>query len=81
MGYVGVLAVVLLACAVLVVIGAEWPRLGARLGADARGRRSRARRKRSLVVVEGDRDEFAESVKRDLDDLPVIEERDDHSRR
>jgi hypothetical protein len=81
MGDVGVLAVVLLGCAVLVVIGAEWPRLSARLGADARGRRSRARRKRSFKVVEGDSDEFAESVQRDLENLPVLGERDDRSRR
>jgi hypothetical protein len=81
MGDVGVLAVVLLGCAVLVLIGAEWPRLSGRLGADARGRRLRARRKRSFTVVEGDSDEFAESVQRDLENLPVLGERDDSTRR
>jgi hypothetical protein len=31
-------------------------------------------------VIQGDRDDFAESVKRDLDRLPVIEEHDDRHR-
>ena len=61
-----VLAVVLIACAVLIVIGAEWPRLTAkaRAGGEARTRRERDRRKTHLRVIQGDRDEFAESVKR-----------------
>ena len=74
-----VLAVVLIACAVLLVIGAEWPRLtaGARAGTERRAHRDRDRRKAQLRVIQGDRDDFAESVKRDLDRLPVIEEHDD----
>jgi hypothetical protein len=76
---VSVLAVVLLACAVLVVIGAEWPRLASKVrsGGEKRTRRERDRRKSQLRVIQGDRDDFAESVKRDLDRLPVIEEHDD----
>jgi hypothetical protein len=78
---VSVLAVVLIACAVLLVIGAEWPRLSSRfhLG-EPRPRRRRTRPKPELHVIHGDSDEFAESVRRDLDRLPVIEERDDRRR-
>ncbi len=77
-----VLAVVLIACAVLIVIGAEWSRLTARAraGGEARVRRERDRRKTQLRVIQGDRDDFAESVKRDLEQLPVIEEHDDPRR-
>ena len=77
-----ILAIVLIACAVLVVIGAEWPRLTAGLRAreEARAKRERTRRKAELRVVTGDRDDFAESVRRDLDRLPVIEENDDRRR-
>jgi hypothetical protein len=39
------LSVALLACAVLAVIGAEWPKLSERLGLEARRKRQRARRK------------------------------------
>jgi hypothetical protein len=82
MGLVGTFAIVLLACAVLLLIGAEWPRLSGLVGADARARRSRRRRKEKLTVIEGDgTDEFAASVQRDLANLPVIEEHDDRSRR
>jgi hypothetical protein len=79
---VSILAVVLIACAVLVVIGAEWPRLtaGWRSREQARRRAERTRRKAELQVIHGDRDDFAESVRRDLDQLPVIEERDDPRR-
>jgi hypothetical protein len=79
---VSILAVVLIACAVLVVIGAEWPRLtsGLRARNEAKVRRERSRRKAELRVVHGDRDDFAESVRRDLDRLPVIEEKDDRRR-
>lgn len=78
-----VLAIVLLACAVLVVVGAEWPRLTAKLraGDEPRAKKERNERKAQLRVIQGDRDDFAESVKRDLDRLPVIEERDDRPRR
>lgn len=70
------LFVALLACAVGVLIGAEWPRLAQRLGAPARERRSRARRKAKLRVVPSDSEEFAASVRRDLDRLPTIEDYD-----
>jgi hypothetical protein len=73
------LFIALLAGAVVVLIGAEWPRLARRFGLDARRSRERARRKASLRVVQGDEDEteeFARSVERDLAKLPTIEERD-----
>ena len=76
----GLVAIVLLACAVLVLLGAEWPRLSKRFGSEARAGRARARRKSGFTVIEGE-DEFAASVERDLANLPVIEERDDRSRR
>jgi len=80
-GPVSWLYIALLALAVAVVVGAEWPRLGARLGksvgADARRRRERAKRKASLRVVQTtDADDFAASVERDLANLPTIEETD-----
>jgi hypothetical protein len=82
MGVMDVLAIGLLVCAVLVLIGAEWSRLGPRLGSEAWTGRARARRKRRLKVVGGQRDDdFVASVQRDLEDLPVIEEKDDRSRR
>ena len=74
--------VVLLALAVIVLIGAEWPRLEQRLGLDARQRRARDRRKANLRLVKpepeepADADEFAASVERDLANLPTIGERD-----
>ena len=74
----------LLACAVLVLVGAEWPRLTERFGAPAWAARSRPKRKRNLKLVqgeEGEGDDFRRSVERDLDSLPVLEERDDSSRR
>jgi hypothetical protein len=82
MSAVSVLAVVLIACAILLVIGAEWPRLGAsaKIGAGRRPKRRRSRSRAQLRVIEGDSDDFAESVRRDLDRLPVIEERDDRRR-
>ena len=66
-------AVVLLACAVLVLVGAEWPRLDARFGGEARRRRERARRKQGLKVLRSESDDFAASVERDLANLPTIE--------
>jgi hypothetical protein len=74
--------IAVLAAALVVVIGAEWSRLSSLLGADARRTRERRRRKASLRVIRSDADEpgetddFAESVRRDLDALPTIEERD-----
>jgi hypothetical protein len=80
---VGLFAVVLLVSAVLLLVAAEWPRLSGRLGADARASRTRRRRKSELTVIHGDGedDDFAASVERDLANLPVIGERDDRSRR
>jgi hypothetical protein len=73
------LSIALLAAAVVVLVAAEWPRLGARFGSDARRSRDRARRKSNLRVVESERsdtEEFAASVERDLSLLPTIEERE-----
>jgi hypothetical protein len=81
---VGVVAIVLIACAVVLVVGAEWPRIAVRTGRDARAGRRRERRKRGLKLVEsegGGDDDFARSVERDLENLPVIEDRDDRTRR
>ena len=80
----------LLAAAVAVLVAAEWPRLFARLsGVPLVGRYStrkrRRRRERShLVLVQDDepdelaedREAFAESVARDLERLPTIDDRD-----
>jgi hypothetical protein len=75
------LSVLLLACAVLAVVGAEWPRLGERLGVDARRNRKRERRKSQLRLVRGeaeadDAEDFAASVERDLEQLPTLDESD-----
>ena len=79
----GVVAFVLLACALVLVAGVEWPRVSARVGRDARAGRKRARRKEALTVIEGDsgrEDDFQASVERDLANLPVLEESDDSHR-
>lgn len=85
--------IALLALAVLILVGAEWPRLERRFGSDARRTRERARRKASFKLVRTDEpedllraesEEFAASVERDLASLPTIEEREEnggHSRR
>jgi len=71
------LYIALLAVAVLLVAGAEWPRLEERFGVDSRRSRQRARRKASLRVVRDDEaDEFAASVERDLANLPTIDDRE-----
>ncbi len=74
------LSLALLICAVAVVIGAEWPRLRDRLGLEARRKRQRARRKSEWKVVRGDADgdaeDFAASVERDLEQLPTLDESD-----
>jgi len=82
MGYVGWIAIALLATAMLVVVGAEWPRLSEHVGGGWKERKKR-KRKRGLTVIEGegDGDDFAKSVERDLANLPVIGESDDRSRR
>jgi hypothetical protein len=66
----------LLVLAVAAVIGAEWPRLSARYGNEARRRRERSKRKGQLKLLRTERDEFEASVARDLDNLPTIEESD-----
>ena len=84
MRFVGILALVLVACAIALVVAAEWPRLAGRLGIEAREKRARRRRKERFTVIEGEADaddDFAASVERDLANLPVIEERDGRSRR
>ena len=70
------LYVALLAAAVVLVAGAEWPRLDERFGGEALRRRERAQRKSKLHVVGDDEaDEFAASVERDLANLPTIDDR------
>ena len=66
--------IVLLALGVLVVAAAEWPRVSGIVGADARRKRERERRKSKLRVVSPEDDDFVESVRRDLDALPTTEE-------
>jgi hypothetical protein len=81
---VGIIALVFLTCAVLLVVGAEWPRLAARFGGEGRAARSRRRRKAELTLIsgeEGDQEDFAASVERDLANLPVIDAPDDRSSR
>ena len=72
------LSVALLACAVLVLIGAEWPRLLRHAGLEGRRQRERARRKSQFKLLRSnsESDEFAASVERDLSQLPTIEEHD-----
>ena len=76
MQLVSLVFVALLAAAVLVLVGAEWPRVQGRLGLDARERRSRARRKSNLKLLRSESEEFAASVERDLSQLPTLEEHD-----
>jgi hypothetical protein len=68
--------VALLVAAVAAVVAAEWPRLSARYGNEARHRRERARRKSQLKLLRSETEEFEASVARDLDQLPTIEETD-----
>ncbi len=68
--------IVLLVLAAAVVIGAEWSRVGKLVGADARRQRERSKRKATFKVIRSEEEEFAESVQRDLADLPTIEEKD-----
>jgi len=67
----------LLALAVVVLVGAEWPRLAARTGFAGRNQRDRARRKSNLRLLRtptSESDKFAASVERDLAELPTIED-------
>jgi hypothetical protein len=85
---VSVVWIALLACAVAVLVAAEWPRLEKWLGVEARRGRKRARRKANLKVVRSDDslseeslseeslEDFAASVERDLSRLPTIDKRD-----
>jgi hypothetical protein len=76
---VGWVWIVLLACAVAVLVAAEWPRLQARAGWQERRKRWRRRRQPELRVIRGDDDdseEFAASVERDLAQLPTTNDRD-----
>ena len=68
--------IVLLAFAMAVVIGAEWFRVSTLMGADARKQRDRSKRKASLKLIRSEEQEFAESVQRDLAELPTLEEKD-----
>jgi hypothetical protein len=68
--------IVLLIAAVVVVIGAEWSRVNGIVGADARRRRERSKRKATFRVIRTEEEEFAASVERDLAELPTIEEKD-----
>jgi hypothetical protein len=83
----GVVAIVLLAGALVLLAGVEWPRISAKVGRDARAHRRRTRRKESLTLIAGDADaapadDFQASVERDLANLPVLEEHgDDRSTR
>ena len=71
------LYIALLALALAVVVGAEWPRIGTHVGADARRRRERNKRKQVIrLVPPTEADDFAASVERDLAQLPTIEETD-----
>ena len=72
----GWLWIALLACAVVVLVAAEWPRLSPRLGSEGRRRRARERRKSNLRVLRPEDDDFAASVERDLANLPTTKERD-----
>ena len=72
----GWLWIALLACAVAVLVAAEWPRLAPRLGYEGRRQRARERRKSNLRVLRPEDDDFAASVERDLAQLPTTKERD-----
>jgi hypothetical protein len=66
----------MLACAVAVLVAAEWPRLQSRTGLEARRRRERARQKSQLKLLRTESDEFEAAVQRDLEQLPVMQEQD-----
>jgi cell division protein FtsB len=68
--------IALLAASVVVLVAAEWPRLSGNLGAQARAKRERARRKQQFKLLKSESEEFAASVEKDLSQLPTIEERD-----
>jgi hypothetical protein len=72
---VGWVYIALLALAVGLLAGAEWPRLESRFGLEGRRRRERARRKAGLKLLRTESDEFAASVERDLAKLPTTNDR------
>ena len=71
--------IALLACSLVLLAAAEWPRLAVRLGRDSRREKARARRKANLRLLRpeprSESEEFEASVQRDLSRLPTIEER------
>ncbi len=77
---------ILLALALVVLVGAEWQRVAKGRGfgpisfggmrSEARNARERQKRKANLKLVRTESDDFAESVERDLAELPTIEEKD-----
>jgi hypothetical protein len=73
---VSLIAVVLLAAAVVLLAGTEWPRLARHAGMDTKVRRERKLRKSHLRVVKDENDDFAKAVERDLAALPTIDDRD-----
>jgi hypothetical protein len=75
---VGWVWILLLACAVAVLVAAEWPRLQARAGWQERRKWWRRRRQPDLRVIkpEDDPEEFAASVERDLAQLPTTKDPD-----
>ena len=60
----GVIALVLLIAAAALLVATEWPRVGSRVGLDARRRRERQRRKSKLRVVPIERDEDSDEFAR-----------------
>ena len=74
----GWLWLILVACAVAVLVAAEWPRLSSRLGPERRRLRARSKRKQQLTLLrtpDDESDEFAASVQRDLAQLPTTRDR------
>src|SRR4029077_4767378 len=56
--------IALLIGTVAAVIGAEWPRVSARFGSEARQRRERTQRKSQLKLLRTETEEFAASAER-----------------
>jgi hypothetical protein len=78
-GLLGWLWLILLACAVAVLVAAEWPRLSSRYGPERRRLRTRGRRKSQLTLLEtpaDESDEFAASVQHDLAQLPTTSDKE-----
>ena len=83
------IALILLGVGVALVAAAEWPRLQERFGLEARADRQRQKRKAHLRIVTDTpepettppetAEDFAASVQRDLENLPVVDPHDDRS--